>query len=223
MDSEFQDLELALKNLRPEGFSAAYLDRLTAAVEGRSQQTEPALQQVERALGAMMPLAPSADLSARCLSIVSRVPFPLDEKVVLFPGKSRSERKPGTHRPWWMAAAAVAMAGAFSATFVGREGSSSRAKEVASNDPISSSPARPQISSADYPSPASPGNFVPASTGTGVQEAKDEGVVWNRQGNPIRMVRVVYMDTVKLKDGNGKIVEVQRPRVDYLAVPEKVN
>jgi hypothetical protein len=184
---------------------------------------EPALQHVEDALGAMVPVALSADLSSRYLGIVSRVPFPLDDKVVLFPGKSRSGQKPAARRPWWMAAAAVAMAGAFSATFVGHEGSSSATKEVASAEMISSPPVQPQVNSAEYSSPASPGNFVPASTGTGVQEAKDEGVVWNRQGNPFRMVRVVYMDTVKLKDGNGKIVEVQRPRVDYLAVPEKVN
>lgn len=222
MDREFQDLENALKNLRPEGFSAAYLDRLTAAVEGRAQQIEPALQHVERALGGMMPLALSPEFSARCLDIVARVPFPVDEKVVLFPGKSRKEKRPAARRPWWVAAAAVAMAGAFSATFVGGGGRPSSSHAVAL-DPGVPAPLARNFDNVAYSSPAAPGNFVPASTHTGVQEAHDEGVVWNQQGNPVRMYRVIYMDTVKLRRADGKIEEVQRPREEYLAVPEKVD
>lgn len=221
MDREFQDLENALKSLRPEGFSAAYLDRLTAAVEGRAQQVEPALQNVERALGSMMPLSLSQEFSNRCLDIVSRVPFPVDEKVVLFPGKSRTEKQPAARRPWWVAAAAVAMAGAFSATFVGGDKSSSHS--VASSDTNIPAPLARNFDNVAYSSPAAPGNFVPASAHTGVQEAHDEGVVWNQQGNPVRMYRVIYMDTVKLRRADGKIEEVQRPREEYLAVPEKVD
>jgi len=227
MDSEFQELEAALKNLRPESFSAAYLDRLTTAIEGRAQTTAPGLQQVERALAGLMPVALSTGLSDKCLETVTRVPFPVDEKVVLFPGKSqRQEQKAPARRSWWTgaAAAAVAVAGAFSATFVGGGGHPA-INTVASNSPtLSISPnASANTDSVLYSSPAAPGSFVPASTHTGVQDAQDEGVVWNQQGAPIRMVKVTYMETVKLKDKDGKMVEVRRPREGYIAVPEKVD
>jgi hypothetical protein len=63
---------------------------------------------------------------------------------------------------------------------------------------------------------------VPASVGTGLDEARDEGVRWTADGKPVRMVRVIYKDRVKYRNADGEIIEVERPRVEYLVVPEKI-
>lgn len=208
MDSEFQDIEDALKAIRPASLAPASMDRLLAAVEGRGLATDPALRSVESSLEAMTPLAVGSKAADAMLDTVSAVPFPVDEKVVLFPGSSKPAEKSASRRPWYAAAAAVAVAGAFSAMMVDQPPVKS-GRPLASTD--SAIPAR------------QPTGFVPASVGSGLEEAKDEGVMWTNDGKPVRMVRVIYMDKAKYRNAQGKIIEVERPRVEYLMVPEKID
>lgn len=208
MDSEFQDIEDTLKGLRPAPLAPASMDRLLAAVQGRGQAADPALASVERTLGSMTPLAVPSAAADGMLATVSAVPFPVDEKVVLFPGSSKPAGKTASRRPWYAAAAAVAVAGAFSALMVEQP----RAKGGASLARTESGiPTR------------QPTGFVPASVGSGLEEAKDEGVMWTPDGMPVRMVRVIYMDKAKYRNPQGEIIEVERPRVEYLMVPEKID
>lgn len=208
MDSEFQDIEDALKAIRPASLAPASMDRFLAAVEGRGLAAEPALRSVESSLESMTPLAVRSQVTDAMLSTVSAVPFPVDEKVVLFPGSSKPADKSASRRPWYAAAAAVAVAGAFSAMMVDQPPVKS-ARPLAATD--SAIPSR------------QPTGFVPASVGSGLEEAKDEGVMWTNDGKPVRMVRVIYMDKAKYRNAQGEIIEFERPRVEYLMVPEKID
>jgi hypothetical protein len=59
--------------------------------------------------------------------------------------------------------------------------------------------------------------------GSKVSEAQDEGLIWTRDGKPMRRVKVIYMDKMKYAGEDGKIVEMERPRVEWLLVPEKID
>jgi len=205
MYPEFQDIENSLKAMRPAAPDAACMERLLAAVEGRLNVIEGPLAGLERTLGSMTPLALPPAVAEAMLATVAKVPFPVDEKVLLFPGAARRANAGGARRPWYAAAAAVAVAGAFSAFMLdggGRGGSAPLAKE-----------------SGTLPA----AGYVPASVDTGLGDARDEGVVWTRDGKPVRMVRVIYKDRVSYRDAAGKVIEIERPRVEYLMVPEKID
>lgn len=209
MDSELQDIEDTLKAFRPVMPEPACMERLLAAVEGRAQVTESGLRSVEERLLSMSPVPMTANVEAALLSTVSRVAFPVDDKVVLFPGNSKSGEIARSRRPWFAAAAAVAVAGAFSAMMVSPpETGDFRSNAIAGGN----------VSKANAPR-----GFVPASVGSGVEEARDEGVMWTPAGEPMRMVRVIYADKVKYLNERGEVIEVERPRVEYFMVPEKID
>lgn len=212
MDSEFQELEETLKGMRPAKPDAACLDRLLAAVEGRLQSPAVSISGIESKLAELRPAGLSAELSARMLATLERVPFPVDEKVVLFPGAQKPVKKASAQRrPWYAAAAAVAVAGAFSALMVGGP---KRPQSPVSGGIAQELPALPHSGNA---------NFVPASMGSGLQDASDQGVVWTKEGKPMRVVRVTYKDKVRLKNDRGEIIEVEQPRQQLFLVPEKID
>ncbi len=208
MDSEFQELEEALKAIRPSTPDAACLDRLLAAVEGRLQTADLSISGIESRLAAMQPAALSPVSLDRMLGTVTRVPFPVNEKVVLFPGPARPAAKAASRRPWFAAAAAVAVAGAFTAMMV-----QPRVARTAAPGPVVK----------DFtPLPKINGKGV-VSASSGLQNATDQGVRWMPDGKPMRLVRVQYMDKVKFTDKDGKVVEMEVPREELLMVPEKID
>jgi hypothetical protein len=162
---------------------------------------------MERELSKLSPSALDVGVQERLLETVTRVPVPVNEKVVLFPGKSKPVEKASSRRPWLAAAAAVAVMGGFSALMMGpQQGSGPVAGKPAPQAPVSSAK-----------------ELVPASVGSKVSEAQDEGLIWTRDGKPMRRVKVIYMDKVKYAGEDGKIVEMERPRVEWLLVPEKID
>jgi hypothetical protein len=205
MDEEFQELEATLKGLRPAAPDAACMDRLLAALQGRMPAADGA---IERELIALHPVALGAGTAGRFLATVSRVPFPVDEKVVLFPGRSKPAAKVHHRRPWLAAAAAVAVLGAFSALMM----------EVPQKGTLPVAGTKRLEAGSSGPT-----GFLPASIGSGVHDARDEGLTWTRDGKPLRRVKVIYMDKVKYVGEDGKIVEFERPRVETLLVPEKID
>ena len=212
MDSEFQELENELKGLRPAAPDAACLDRLLAAVEGRLQVSELSTSGIESRLAAMQPAAMSPVLLDKMLEAVTRLPFPVSDKVVLFPGAAKPSAKPTSRRPWYAAAAAVAVAGAFTAMMVDKS-------PVAS--PVSGPVVKDFTPLPKIRNNVSENGIVSASTG--LQDATDQGVRWTRDGKPMRMVRVEYKDRMKVLNNEGKVIEVEVPRFEYLFVPEKID
>ena len=67
------------------------------------------------------------------------------------------------------------------------------------------------------------GSFMTAGYGRNVREASDEGVVWSQGQVPHRRVRVVYVDKAVMINPQGERIEVERPRVEWLLVPEKMD
>ena len=215
MDEDFQELEATLKGMRPVAPDAACMDRLLAAVERRIPAVDLT---IERELGKLNPSALEGGVQARLLETVSRVPFPVDEKVVLFPGKSKPVEKAPSRRPWLAAAAAVAVLGAVSALMMGPQNGSNPNRPIADNDGPLYGPERPGSSAGSVA--AGLGN---PSFGSKVRDAEDEGLIWTKDGKPMRRVKVIYMDKVKYAGEDGKVVEMERPRVEWLLVPEKID
>lgn len=211
MDNEFQDLEDTLKKLQPAVPDDVCMERMLAAIEGRLPEMSVATKSVERELSALNP-APLTLASERpLLDVLSRVPFPKDKNVVLFPGANKTAEKSNERRPWFAAAAAVAVAGVFSAMML---------------DGPKTHPVGP-VADQDHEVGQAPASvtkgIVNASVGSGLREAEDQGVSWTADGRPMRRVRVIYTDKVGYYDSEGRLVELERPRVEYLLVPENID
>ncbi|MEK7950485.1 hypothetical protein [Luteolibacter soli] len=210
MDEDFHELEATLKGMRPVMPDAACMDRLLAAMERRMPVADLS---IERELGKLTPSALMDGVQERLLETVARVPFPVDEKVVLFPGKTKQVEKVPARRPWLAAAAAVAVLGAFSALMMDGPRTGTAGPVAGTGKSDGGTP----VTSVHDP------RLVDASVGSQVKEAQDEGLSWTRDGKPMRRVRLIYMDKVKYVGDDGKTVEMERPRVEWLLVPEKID
>ena len=122
------------------------------------------------------------------------MPFPIKRPAT----KSRSN--------WWSAAAAVAILGALSALLIPnpKQANPNIAQQPNSGDPS--------------PIPAS-AELTPASFSRQLSETSDEGIIWQDNNTPHRVVKVVYKDRVILKRADGTSTEVIQPRVEYYVVP----
>jgi hypothetical protein len=208
MYSDSPTLETALKGLQASPLDEATLDRLEAVADGTLTTLNPEEIRFENRLREVKPTPLSADFMAQLEAIVHEVPFSLDEKIVLFPKASQTLRKSPKRRAPWAAAAAVALIGAASALLI------PNGKAPQNTIALATPPASEGISNA---------NLVPASFNRGVSEVHDEGVVWKSDSQPHRVVRVVYKDLINCKDAQGRLFQVERPRVEYLLVPARAD
>lgn len=210
MNPDLPSLESELRQLQAPLLDDAFLARLEAATDGSLTNLTAEELQFEKLLRRTSPTALSPQLMADLETIVRHVPFAINEKIVLFPNGSQPVQ-PSSNRFMWRAAAAVAMIGAISAFFI----------PTPNNRP---GPAlakqQPSVAPAVTPNPQ---NFVPASFNRGLTEVHDEGVVWKSNNQPHSVVRVVYKDQITLKDHQGRTVEVEQPRVEYMLVPTKAD
>ncbi|MCX6866861.1 MAG: hypothetical protein NTV46_11725, partial [Verrucomicrobia bacterium] len=65
--------------------------------------------------------------------------------------------------------------------------------------------------------------LIPAGITRGLSEARDEGVIWQANDQPHRVLKIIYMDRVTLKDTTGQTYQVDQPRVEYILVPAKTD
>ncbi len=202
-------LEEKLRKLQAAPLDEALLERLEASADGTWTELSPQEIRVESFLREVSPARLPADFLASLVSITDGVQFPVDQKVIIFPNTNIYPGKRG-HRSMWGAAAAVAIIGAISALLIPTGSHSNHSSQVANR-------IQPPLSSNKT------GNFVPASFNRGLSEVHDEGVVWKSNNAPHRVMRVVYMDHVTLKDANGRTMEVEQPRVEYMLVPAKTD
>jgi hypothetical protein len=212
MNDEIQKLQTDLSNLRPAALEPDFLDRLELAVHGGLEELQPDHQATERLLTGLQPAKLPEQLSEALVGVTDKVAFPLGKKVLLFPGESSARKEPASRSSWMAAAACVALAGAIAAFFV---------KPPAGQEMTNSSARAPLTV---VPSEASErGAFVPASFESDVSDTSDLGVVWARGSGPVRVLRMTYMDQVKLMNEQGEEAVFSVPRVQYLVVPEKVD
>lgn len=214
MSSDSSSLDSQLRDLRASALDEALLDRLDACANGQWTRLDPTELAFENSLREFAPAKLPASLMRGLEDITAAVPFPNpDAKILSFPEKSASKRH---HRgQGWAVAAAVALCGAVTALMMPREGSKN-STTVSTPDPVEAS------GSPAVPSPA--GNrLVPAGFNTGIRETSDQGVIWQPNSAPHRVLKVVSMDKVTYKDASGRIYQIEKPRVDYILVPDKAD
>lgn len=210
MTPDHPSLEAELRELRATALDEAFLTRLEASAEGTWVELSNQERSFENFLRATSPAKLEPAFLANLEAILRDVPFITDEKIVHFPKAAATP--PARHsRPMWGAAAAVALIGAATALMM-----------PAGKSPDPTPRRVASVASAPIKTPAH-GNFVPADFNRGLSEVHDEGVVWKSNSQPHSVVRVVYRDLVTFKDANGRTVQVEQPRVEYMLVPAKTD
>lgn len=201
-------LDGELRTLHGASLDDAFLARLEGSAAGTWTALTREELQFESLLRQKAPAPLDAVFLTRLETTTRDIHFTVNEKIVLFPKEGAaavSSRKYSA----WAAAAAVALIGAASALMLP---SKSHSKTVLQNK-----------SQAPTNSPANPENFVPASFNRGLSEVHDEGIVWNEDRQPQRLLRFVYTEKMTYKDANGRTVEVEQPKAHYTLMPEKTD
>jgi hypothetical protein len=202
------ELEARLSRLLPSGPDAALFHRLAAAADGTLASLTPAEQTDEDAMRRFQPVAVNGALMARLEAVVAHTPFPVDEKIVLFPkaplAVARRRKLPGI-----AVAAAVALLGAAAALL------------TPGTHPADGGGA-PTTAGTPAPAPDSV-TFVPTRFDRGFSHASDQGVLWQGVAQPHRVMRVEYLDKATFVNGRGETVEIEQPQVEFILVPEKID
>lgn len=210
--------ELELKSLVPAELDGGYLARLTACAEETYARVSGVEAAFENQLRAMRPArVPAVELD-RLLGKIGDTPFAVNEKIVLF-NKANAARAGASERGGFRkilrfdiaAAAAVALLGSMAALMLptdgGAGGPSASGRESAEG---SSSLA------------VSPSHIAPVSRNRIFTGTVDEGVVWQSETQPLRVLRHTFNDRVT-RGGDGGVVSEDLPHVEYSLVPEKVD
>lgn len=206
MSYDPSSIESDLGRLRASSLDESLLARLEACADDSWTTVAHTEAVYEQELKSHTPAPLPPALMQSLLHTVSATQFPDQKNIVRFPhARESASPAPRRQRGWWRAAAAVAIAGGLSALMLpqGQQGQSQTASAHHSG------------------SPASGSRFVPAGFARGLADASDEGVIWQKDKRPHRVLRVVYKDRVTLKDQNGKTYQVEQPRVEYIIVPAK--
>ena len=218
MTPDLLELEAKLQGLRPAVLDDGLLARLTSATEGRLTTLSQAEAQFENSLRQVRPLAlPPSFMAALETTLGSRVPPPA--AVIAFPPSAQAPIVSHRHGKHSMlaAAAAVALLGAAAALFMPGKG-------VPQTAATHNNHHAPQAAASPPPPASLPSsNFAPAAFNTGLSHASDEGVLWQAKDRPQRVVKVVYWDRVTLVNPEGKKIEYEKPRIEYILVPEKID
>jgi hypothetical protein len=219
MDIPRKDLEILLESLQPAALSQQTLDRMERSL-APSTDLDVTDVSMEKQCKALVPQALSATSFDRLFDIVQHVPFAIDEKVVLFPGTTKtklavSSRRSSILRRYW-AAAAVALLGGLAALL----------SPPVSQDPFVSQTSQPAATipmapSNEASSPKRNSGIVATSYGSGMERAADEGVIWTQDRQPCRVLRFQYQDRVLVRDQNGIDRMLFIPREELYVVPEK--
>ena len=156
-------------------------------------------------------------LLERIEAAVAALPDPTVAKVVPFPVGARSVARQARAPQWFAVAAAVALLGAMAAFFT---------PGLRDNPAVARAP-QETVAGLHMPGHGASGSrtgFVPAGSRAGVREVRDEGLVWPNNGQqPLRRVKVVYFERVTLVNERGEKIEVEKPRVEYILLPEKIH
>jgi hypothetical protein len=212
MSSDSSHIDSQLRDLRASALDEALLDRLDACANGQWTRLDPTELAFENSLKESTPASLPASLMRSLEGITAAVPFPNpDARIIEFPEKAAPIRR---HRnQGWAVAAAVALCGAVTALMVPHEASKPGT--------IASTPAT--VGSSPSSTATSGDRLVPAGFNTGIREASDQGVVWQPNSTPHRVLKVVSMDKVTYKDESGRTYQIEKPRVDYILVPDKAD
>lgn len=205
--------EQELRNQAPTRFDGAFLDRLTACAEGSLADMPKEDVEFAAIISSIKPRAISSALNSSLMNTIGETPFAVDEKIVMF----NRQAKPGIARPRIFrhfniaAAAAVALLGALTAFMIPGGKNNENGNFQASNSNHVST------------IPATNPHLAPASFGHNLSETRDAGVIWRGKNQPHRVIRLTYADMVTMKNEKGESYQVERPRYEYVIIPEKID
>jgi len=200
--------EQELRSQAPARLDAAFLDRLTSCAEGSVGELPAGDVEFATLLGAVKPRAIPAALKSSLFDALDGTPFAIDEKIVLFHGQAKAARVESRsfRRFHIAAAAAVAILGAAAAFMVPHGDTTETADlRIAPASTVDSS------------------HFAPAGYGSNLSETRDEGVIWRGKNQPHRVLRLTYMEKVTMKNADGETYQQERPRYEYVIIPEKID
>ena len=210
-------LERELSGLKPRSLDNTFLDRLVACAEGTDTVVSQSDESLAESLGEIRPAALTISANDKLLAEIGDTPFHVDEKIVLFNKSNRNTpvaKRSNILRFHLPAAAAVALLGTLAAFMV-------PSGNAPANGTAGVSPAeQPTFPTA---SPSALSNYAPASFGRNLSDTRDEGVIWENNIQPHRVMRFTYMDKVTLKNDKGESIEVEQPKFEYVVIPEKID
>lgn len=213
-----KELERTLRGLQPASLEQDFLERLEAAAEGQLVALDESELRFERALRSHTPSVLDGAFLEQLEKVVADVPFPMNEKIVLFPKTAPLTRPAASqkiNRPMWAAAAAVALIGATTALLVPGRAPSSTGRQVAERNQSGATRQSPLAQDSS--------SYSPYIMKTEFSDAKDEGVSWHQANQPHRVLRTNYIDRYTMKTQDGRTVVVEQPRTEYILVPEKMD
>jgi hypothetical protein len=222
MTPDLQELEAKLQGLRPTALDGRLLARLASAAEDRVITLSPLETEMEDSLRQVRPAALPPSFMASLEASLGNL-APPQANVISFPPPAPVPLVSHRHGKGSMlaAAAAVALLGAAAALYMPGKGLPQTAATSTHHASLPAAPA-PAAAVATPAVPSSP-NFAPAAFNTGLSHASDEGVLWQTKDHPQRVVKVVYWDRVTLVNAEGKKIEYEKPRIEYILVPEKID
>lgn len=209
--------EQKLSAMQPGKLDEGFMSRLVATAEGSICELNPEELEYENFLRAFAPRQMPAAQHASLVEAIRNTPFHVDEKIVLF-HKSASHlggkvHKPATRRFRFnlAAAAAVALLGSLSALL------------IPTQDLQISGQQAPDQRVAPVTDSAVSKAYAPAGFNRNLRDTHDEGVIWNGANRPHRVLRFTYTDRMTLKNDQGETMQVERPREEYILIPEKLD
>jgi len=209
MSSDPSSIDSDLRKLRAAALDERLLARLDACAGETWTRLDATELAFERRLQGFAPSHLPPALMASLESAVSGVRFPAaDVKIVRFPRQESSA--PKRNYGWWSTAAAMALTGVVTALLVPTKPTNENFVGAAPKG-SPTLPARPTE------------KLIPAGFNRGLSEASDEGVIWQSNNQPHRVLKVVYKDRMTLKNTNGRTYQVEQPRVEYILIPAKTD
>lgn len=206
--------EQKLANLQPNKLDEDFMSRLLASTDDSQTELTDAERQFETSLRKFSPPKLSSSFDSKLIGILNDTPFHVDEKIVLFhKSTSRASATPSKFRRFNIAAAAaVALLGSLAAWIT----------PAPNSDTVEIAPAR-VIQNTSPLTTSAPSSFAPAGFNRSLNGTRDEGVIWNPSNRPHRVMRFTYTERVTMKNEKGELIQVERPRVEYVVIPEKLD
>ncbi len=218
--SEIESMtDLELRAILPQALDEDFLARLTACADGSILELTSAEIDFEQSLRATEPAPLPTSLHASIGKTIGDTPFHTDDKIVLFNRSKDTSKNP--QKSWWStriniaAAAAVALLGSISAFMLPADGTSSQA-----GTPVT---AGNFTNSAPVSNSSTQRKITPVGYNRNLSNTSDEGVIWQGNNRPHRVLRLTFIDRFTLTNDNGETVEVEQPRDEYVIIPEKVD
>ncbi|MCX6877354.1 MAG: hypothetical protein NTW21_26630 [Verrucomicrobia bacterium] len=218
MSPDLQALEAKLTGLRPAALEGMLLARLEDSADGTLTMPLPGAAEFEDSLRQRHPAQLPPALMAALAATLGDPATTASATIIPFPKAAPvpAVRTRHGNRSMLAAAAAVALLGAAAAWFV-----PAKAPRQSVAAPITRPPQAPPFAT----TPAAPElqDFVPDEIKSGLSQASDEGVLWQPNEQPRRVVKVVYWDRVTFVNPEGKKIECETPRIEYILVPENID